>query len=422
MEASEQSEVKNFIVVDDDSAKSLFWEVALKEKWPAAKVNIFNGGYEAVDWAMKNKGEFFVGNWDAKPMSGLIFMQRVRGIGKYKHTPFLIFSRQLQEEDIELAREFGVTNTLVGAFDKSKVHEMIAAMMSEESKLDPVLRNLRKIEDWNAANKTTESFKLIASVMAKPGAYAARAFTAQGDLYLRTERYEQAEKSFLEALKIDGNYSPAMSGLGKTYLRQKKFKEATAQFEIMHQKQPKNIERMMNLGDAYLTSGDTAKAAEVFKGAKALDEGNPGAAEGLGKVAFHGGNLELATQFFKESGKGDELASYFNNSAISLVNQGRVDDAIGLYKNAIKVLPARDKVHLLEFNIGLAHKKREQFGLAAEAFARSLLSSPSYEKSYSALAECLHEAKKRAQAFDVATIEKSILAYRAAHPDANKAS
>ena len=147
VELDTSSELNNFLVVDDDSAKSLFWEVVLKEKWPSAKVTICKTGYEAVDWAQKNKADFFIGSWDAKPMSGLIFMQRIRGIGKYRHTSFLIFSRHLQDEDIELAREFGVTNTLVGAFDKAKVHEKIAAMVQEEANVDSVLRNLRKIED-----------------------------------------------------------------------------------------------------------------------------------------------------------------------------------------------------------------------------------------------------------------------------------
>ena len=345
-------------------------------------------------------------------MSGLVFMQKLREQHKYKFTPFLIFSNVLTPEDVALAEEFGITNFLLKPFEKIKIVEKVQGMYEVEKNLDQTSRLLRKIEDYITENKVSEALKLITATL-KPGPQAARAYSLNGDIWARTEHTDKAEKSYGEALKFDANFPPALNGLGKLYLKQKRFDEAVPVFEALHNSSPRNLMRMVTLGGAYLESGDETKAEAMFKKVRGLDDSNTEAAEGLGKVNFNRGNIDLAAKFFRESGKGDELASYFNNMAITNVSRGRFDEGIEIYKNAMKVLPDQGKFHLLEFNIGLALKKSLRAAMACEAFARSLLALPSYEKAFVSMNSSAQEAQTKGEKFNQELVNQAAQKYKA---------
>lgn len=405
------------LFVDGDENNSLFWEMLLKDAFPESTTTVCRTGFEAIDAAKKGKFNLFVASWELQGMSGFVFMQKIREIRKHKYRPILIFSSILKEEEIVLAGEFGVQNFLLKPFDKAKVIEKINSMLSAERDQDPVAWNLRKIEEWILDDKVTDALKLINKYL-NPGPHAARAYSLNGDLWSRTRHLDRSEESYRKSMEIDGNYLPAINGLGKLYLKMRRFDDAAEVFEKAHKLIPNNLDRMINLGNAYLEKGNTNKAEELFEKVRAVDDENPEALAGIGKVAFVEGNMDLAAQFFRESGKGEELAGYFNNNGIMLVNQEKYDEAISLYSNAIRVLPGESKVHFLEFNIGLAYKKSGRNGPAAEAFARSLIRNSGYEKALQGMAVCVKDAKKAGETFDSDLIQEAIKAHKA-NPEGN---
>ena len=407
-----ETSANNFMILDDNSNNALFWEMTITGAFDGAKVTVCRTGYEALEVAKTNRFDFFISSWELEPMSGLVFMQKLREQHKYKFTPFLIFSNVLTPEDVALAEEFGITNFLLKPFEKIKIVEKVQGMYEVEKNLDQTSRLLRKIEDYITENKVSEALKLITATL-KPGPQAARAYSLNGDIWARTEHTDKAEKSYGEALKFDANFPPALNGLGKLYLKQKRFDEAVPVFEALHNSSPRNLMRMVTLGGAYLESGDETKAEAMFKKVRGLDDSNTEAAEGLGKVNFNRGNIDLAAKFFRESGKGDELASYFNNMAITNVSRGRFDEGIEIYKNAMKVLPDQGKFHLLEFNIGLALKKSLRAGMACEAFARSLLALPSYEKAFVSMNSSAQEAQTKGEKFNQELVNQAAQKYKA---------
>jgi tetratricopeptide (TPR) repeat protein len=414
-------EKKRFMIVDEDSNFALFWEVAITEAFPNSETKICRTGYEALDEVKNEKYDFFISAWEMEAMSGLIFMQKLRQIFKYRRAPFLIFSKELTDSQLGLAREFGIDNYLLKPFDKDRVKEKVTSMMLAESSLDNTQRTLRKVEDWIAENKISEALKVIGDLL-KPGPNAARAYTLCGDMWARTEHLDKAEKAYLDAIKYDPNYNQAHQGLAKLLIKLRRFSEATKQLEALNAKCPGSLDRMINLGNAYLGAGDDKKAEAAFKTVSEQDGNNTDAKQGIGKVEFHRGNMEVAARFFKESGKGDELATYFNSLGIAMVNQGKFEDAIKLYQNAVGVLPDRNRVHLLEFNIGLAYRKNEHFGQATNAFARAVIANAEYEKAYQGMALCMREAQTRKQSYEKDLVQKAALAFKEAHTNAESPS
>jgi tetratricopeptide (TPR) repeat protein len=390
----------SFMIVDASHSNALFWEMAIKGEWPEAKVSVCQQGYDAIDQAKATKFDFFVASWDLEPMSGMVLMQNLKEMHRYKHVPYLLFSELLGEEDLGLANDFGISNWIIKPFEKDKILEKLRGMLAQESNLDSTQKSLRKIEDWIQEGKVNEALKLLTPLFDKKGPHLLRAYTLNGDLWSRTEKVDKAETSYKNALKIDENCGPAMTGLGKLYIRLKRFDEGLSLLEKLHEKSPRNLMRMVNLGGAYLENGDEARAEGMFKKIQSLDGDNADAKAGSGKIEFGRGNFDNAARLFRESGKGEELASYFNTMAISRVSKGAFDEGVQVYRNAMKVLPDRSKYHLLEFNIGLALRKARKLGEATDAFARSLRENPAYEKAAVALRASMDEARKAGLAFN----------------------
>jgi tetratricopeptide (TPR) repeat protein len=399
---------QQFLVVDSNQNNALFWEMTIAEGFGDAKVATCAQGYDAIDQAKTTKFDFFVASWDLEPMSGMVLMQKLKEMHRYKNVPYLLFSQVLTEQDVLLAQDFGISNYLVKPFEKAKVIEKIKEMISAEAGLDQNQKSMRKIEDWIQEGKVNEALKLLNPLLEKKGPHLARAHALNGDLWSRTEKLDKAEAAYKSALAIEAGFPAALSGLGKLYIRLKKFDEGLKILEDLHQKSPKNMMKMVNLGGAYLDSGNDAKAEEIFKKVGAIDNENGDAKAGLGKIEFNRGGFENAAKLFRESGKGDELASYFNTLGISKVAKGKFDEGVQVYKNAMMVLPEKDKFHLLEFNIALAFRKANRFGEAANAFARSVIALPSYEKAKIGLLACAEEAKRANQALDEKVIKKAL--------------
>lgn len=401
----------SFLVVDQSKESQDLWKQTLLEAFPDSAVEPALTGEAALEFVAERKFAVIIASWELMPMTCMVYMQKVREIPKNMHTPFVIFAGRMSDRDMALAKEFDIPDVLLAPFDEKKVQKKISDILQVEKDLDPLQRNLRKIETWIMEKRVNEALSLVTSCL-KKGPHAARAHCLYGDIWMMAGKFDQAEKAYKAAQTYDPAETRATSGLGKCYLKMNKFDEAMKIFESLQKKVPGNLSRMVTMGNAYLDKGDDSKARKCFDQAREMDSSNAGATEGLGKVEFNAGNMEAAARLFKESGKGDEIASYYNGMAIALVNGGKYDDAIKLYSDALKAIPKNKKESLLLFNIGLAYKKSERFAEAVTAFARSLEASPSNRKALGGMIACAKLAEQKSQSYDKKAADQAIKAHK----------
>ena len=95
-----------------------------------------------------------------------------------------------------------------------------------------------------------------------------------GKIYLRTHRFDDAERAFSKALEIDPQFASAHHGLGVSYLRRGRYEEAAEEmlnaiglqyyFPLAH----------YHLGEALMNLGHNEQSAEAFEVCCALMPGN----------------------------------------------------------------------------------------------------------------------------------------------------
>ena len=105
------------------------------------------------------------------------------------------------------------------------------------------------------------------------------ALSNMGLAYYQKKDFAQAERHFLEALKINPDFINALAGLGVLYIDQGRYEEAVVKLERAVRKEPKVAQLHFELGRAYRGLKDNVRAREEFSRAAELAPDSPLAAD-----------------------------------------------------------------------------------------------------------------------------------------------
>ncbi len=415
--------IERALIVDEVEANSLFFQVLLKELG-IPDIHACSSPDDALKLVDQLNVQFVIVAWEMQRMPGTVFVQRARAHRRRKRMPFLIFSKRLSEADVKLTSDLGLSNVLAMPFDRAKAKSILKDICDKEAAITPLELKLRKMEDILEDGKPTEFLRMVGTDVTKKGPHLARFKTLLAECWMMTNKFDRAEKAIAEALAADQWYPPAMYAKSKLLSMQGKHEEAIEILKKMTAESPKNFSTLINLGSAYTEANQHEKAKETFGKIADLDQDNPMVKDELGKIAIKEGDLNLATQLLAETQSGDQLARYFNSMGIAHVGKSEFEQGIRTYENALKVLSNKGKIHLLQYNLGLALRKKGDLTRSFEMLCRSYISDPTFEKGYVSLVRLSKEIKESGGRLDGALVKAVKDARAKAQPssDQKKAS
>jgi tetratricopeptide (TPR) repeat protein len=97
--------------------------------------------------------------------------------------------------------------------------------------------------------------------------------------YYQKKEFDQAERYFLEALKMNPDFINALAGVGVLYIEQGRYAEAVSRLERALRKEPKVAQLHYELGRALRGVGNNARAKSEFARAAELAPDSPLAAD-----------------------------------------------------------------------------------------------------------------------------------------------
>jgi putative PEP-CTERM system TPR-repeat lipoprotein len=114
-----------------------------------------------------------------------------------------------------------------------------------------------------------------------------------GEIELRSDNLSLAEGHLQKALYANPAAAAARRLLAATYLRQgRPVKALDVLQRLLQQTEPKDAHLMMLAGEAYLASGDVARASEFFESSKSDASSEAAARLRLGQIALAGGDFD----------------------------------------------------------------------------------------------------------------------------------
>lgn len=396
--------IKRFLVVDHNAeitlqVKALLGELRMQD------VTTSSDCEEALTLLGPKRIEFVIVNWELKPMSGLIFVQRVRAQAASAHLPFLIYSERLKGDEVKLLEEIGISNVVPFPLDKNKVTEAIKAILGRENALDPVIKELRTVSSMVGAGQYKEAMDRLMPCTTSE-AMKDTSYTLKGDIETRQQNFKEAEKSLDIALKKNPNNRGTQQILAKVMSQTGRHNEAIELLQKLCESSPLNVSNMLSLGGAFVTADRHEEADKILKKVNDIDPSNPQAQDMKGTIAFKEGNFDLARELLKSTPNGDEMCRSLNNIAVGLVAKGQFDRAITSYRSAIEIMQDKGLAHVLKYNLGVAFKKANKLQEAMTALGESLIENPTFEKSQKSFKHVLQLMKAQNVAIDQAFVDK----------------
>lgn len=207
--------------------------------------------------------------------------------------------------------------------------------------------------------------------------------------------YEDAEKAFRsgdypEAVELFTAYTGRRPGnvwghymLGLSSWKAGNLAQAAASFDRALSLDSAHVKSLLNSSRVFLELNETEKALDRTARALAIEPRSPDALRLRGRALHNAGDLESATEAYREALVVDAHDVWsMNNLGLIYIELGRPAEAIGPLVRAVEL---RDNAPVFHNNLGIALEQTGHYGAAKEAFEETLAVDSTYGKARTSL-------------------------------------
>ncbi len=192
---------------------------------------------------------------------------------------------------------------------------------------------------------------------------------------------DQAKENYLELTKIAPDSAAAWTAVGNYYFNQKQYKKATPYLKKALELDPKNVEAVTLLSQAYDVQQDYDNAIQAYDKAKALNKKEKAFPYNLGLIYSKLANkegvdektkneyLEKSIENFKQVISLDpDMMIPYQLKSVAEISLKKYDDALKTIKTALKHFPDEGS---LWFNLGVVYSHKGDKKEATAAFKKA---------------------------------------------------
>jgi tetratricopeptide (TPR) repeat protein len=208
-------------------------------------------------------------------------------------------------------------------------------------------------------------------------------YTSSGAAYLVDGDLGRANIQFQNALKINEEYVPALSGLVDIAEKKSDFKSMFGLLQRIVRLEPENLDAQVKLGKLYLVASDETTALEHAENALAINPNDIGAitlkAAVQLKLGDNAGAVELARRALAEDPANPEAVTVI---ATERTLAGEYEEALAELDNAIAVKPDIAILQLLRISLLGRLGREEDVRAAYVEVIRLFPEEPAYRRVY----------------------------------------
>lgn len=320
-------------------------------------------------------------DWDAQPIERVTdFLQKFRKLPGKRSVPIVALAGEFTASIIAVSSEYNVTKLMLKSTLKTSFKSGVQTLLQEFSQSTPIKAMLQKLEVAIEKNVIPELDKVVEEFF-KTFPEHPRAQLEYGNMALRHGRADDARRIAEKALAGAPNNLRAMNLMSRALMHLGKREQALTILNEAELVSPRNVDRLVLLGDCFFQMGDNSKAKMKYESALAVDGDSRGAKKGLGVIELNDGDVNKALDLFRDSASEEELAGFFNNAAISVVRAGNIEKGVQLYAAAKNPIQTPELLAKVCFNMGLAYRRWHKPNNAKLCFEEALQLDPGHEKA-----------------------------------------
>ncbi|MBP9733884.1 MAG: tetratricopeptide repeat protein [Candidatus Omnitrophica bacterium] len=182
----------------------------------------------------------------------------------------------------------------------------------------------------------------------------------RGNQLLSARRYAEAERSFLDALKLAPNIAPIHHGLGLVYMQTQDYELAVIHLEEALRLEPDTVKTLFTLAKAYASVGESKRAWEAYGKVIQLDPHHEGAHQDLAGIYYREKNWDKALEYLKRARDINPSSSHtLMLIGVTGLHAGQVDIALEAVTD-LKRIGEPAKARRLEY---LVYSSKEKQGV-----------------------------------------------------------
>lgn len=317
----------------------------------------------------------------------------------------VVIGTEVSRDELILTHEIGGDSCITKPISTNALIEKMAFAVRPNTQLGIVLdRAAALIESGDLDQAEAVAAKAFAI---KPDCL--KGHLLMGDVALRRGDYERAEQCYVAAAKAEKLYIEPLKRLVTLCQESGQLDKQLQYLVKLDTLSPLNFERKVELGEVYLTKGDTDKARDCFEEARrvvsrvAADMLSESLMEIAAKIGEKDQDMALRCVTEAIAAKGEAIGRddlwMFNNRGILLRRQGLWKQAAENYEKALAVAP--DDAGLL-YNLGVAHAEGKEYDVALRIFAKALAVDPGLPRQAPSVAFNIATAHHRCREIDEA--------------------
>ncbi len=326
-------------------------------------VECFDSSEKACEWlgTGSKKPDLIFMEWRQLGISGPALIQRLR-VDLECNCPIIVASSLIKKEDFSLVREMGVSAIVKKPFESQELYESAIVAVQENRRPQQTAALMFKVRSLLKQEKFPEAEKAITEFAGNQLTLETAKIEILAEYCYAIGDFERAKDLAVKALKDNASNLNLINLLGKITLTLKDYRSALKLFEKADSLSPKNIERLFNMCDANLMTDNIEGAKKALETVKKIDKTNPALGEFEVKVALEERDEEKASEKFQELDSSENIISFMNSRAITLVRNSRYADAISLYETTVKSVPPKWEIikSAIQYNTALAYIRFNQ--------------------------------------------------------------
>jgi tetratricopeptide (TPR) repeat protein len=223
------------------------------------------------------------------------------------------------------------------------------------------------------------------------------AWVALGQALKAAERFDEAERAYEQAIRLDGTDPLAHIGLGELRIAAGRPQEAIAEFDRVLHRRPAQVAALLGVGNALAIMGQDAEALERYEAALAI---RPRLAEAEFAAGFAlarlGRAAEAETRYRRAVSARPDFAAAWVNLGVLLRERDQDVAAEAALKRAAQLRPDMITVWV---NLGILERERNRPDAAEPHFRRAFELNPSQVETLVAWCQFRAAEKDRAGAW-----------------------
>ncbi|MGE0172329.1 MAG: tetratricopeptide repeat protein [Oligoflexales bacterium] len=332
------------------------------------KIEVAKSAEQCIPLIIKDTTALLIMSWDVGTNSACQVLEAIQNpIRVAMHPVFLISSKEVDGMS-GLALEYGVSYLHVGDVTADVVKKALKHIEKHEELGKEMKDSLALASDARSKGDLASASQVLKELFEKHPDQERVGLEYCENLFMQ-ENLEDATKILEKYVQTESPNPRALNLYGRTLMKAGKVKEAASALQKADFTNPFNVDRLLQLGDAYLHLQKYDKAKTAFDKAVKIYPDKEDAKKGLCKSMLVGGELNEALSFMKQLSGPREMASVFNGSAILSMVHNHYAEGMKLYGVALDTIGGDPELaSKLAFNMGIGFHRQKDNKSAAVCF------------------------------------------------------